>query len=111
MATIDTAATVAQRVQELLEDRTVRDDLGRARRSSRDAYKRAKRKKHKADAARDPLIRHRVKEVVRAGREVVEIAREGPARLRRRRRRRRALALLLVAGGAAAIATARRNPT
>jgi hypothetical protein len=110
MAAIDTAATVAQRVQELLDDRTVREDLRRAGRSSRDAYKRTRRKKNKKDAARDALIRHRVKEAVRASREVVEIAREGPAK-RRRRRRRRALALLLVAGGAVAMATTRRNPT
>ena len=110
MAAIDTAATVAQRVQELLDDRTVREDLRRAGRSSRDAYKRTKRKKRTRDAARDPLIRHRLKEAVRAGREVVEIAREGPAK-RRRRRRRRALALLLVTGGVLAMATTRRNPT
>jgi hypothetical protein len=108
MATIDTAASVAQRVQELLDDRTVREDLRRAGRSSRDAYKRTTRKKHKTQAVRDPLIRHRVKEAVAAGREVIEIAREGPAR-RRRRRRRRALALVLVAGAAVAIATTGRN--
>jgi len=110
MAGIDTAATVAGRVQELLDDRTVREDLSRAARSSRDAYKRAKRKKHKADAARDPLIRHRVKQAVLAGREVVEIAREGPGK-RRRRRRLRALGLLIAAGGAVALATTRRNAT
>jgi hypothetical protein len=109
MATIDTAATVAHRVQELLDDRTVRADLRTAGRSSRDAYKRAKRKKHKADAARDPLIRQRVKQAVLAGREVVEIAREGPRRRRRRRRRRRALGLLFAAGWAAALATTWRN--
>jgi hypothetical protein len=109
MAATDTAAMLAQRVQELLDDRTVREDLRRAGRSSRDAYRRTRRKKRRRDAARDPLIRHRVKETVRAGREVVEIAREGPARRRRRRRRRRALALLLAAGGTAAIATRRRN--
>jgi hypothetical protein len=110
MAAIDTAASVAQRVQELLDDRTVREDLRRAGRSSRDAYTRTKRKKRKQDAARDPLIRHRVKEAARAGREVVEIAREGPVK-RRRRRRRRALALMLMARGAVAMATTRRNPT
>jgi hypothetical protein len=110
MATIDTASTIAGRVQELLDDRTVRDDLRRATRSSREAYKRAKRKKNKKDAARDALIRHRVKEAVIAGREVIEIAREGPAK-RRRRKRLRALALLAVAGGAVARATTRRNPT
>jgi hypothetical protein len=110
MTVIDTAATVAQRVEELLEDRTVREDLTRAGKTSRDAYRRARRKKHKRDVVRDPLIRHRVKQTVLAGREVVEIAREGPGR-RRRRKRRRALALLLVAGGAAALATTRRTPT
>jgi hypothetical protein len=110
MATIDTAATLAGRVQELLDDRTVREDLRRAGRSSRDAYKRTKRKKRKKDAARDALIRQRVKEAVLAGREVVKIAREGPAK-RRRRKRLRAFALVLAAGGALAIATTRRNPT
>jgi hypothetical protein len=109
MAGLDTAATVAGRVQELLDDRTVREDLRSAGRSSRDAYKRAKRKKKKTDAARDPLIRSRVKQAVLAGREVVEIARDGPVKRRRRRRRRRALGLLLAVGGAAALATTRRD--
>ena len=110
MAGIDTASLVAERIQELLDDRTVREDLRRARRSSRDAYRRTKRKKRKRDAARDPLIRHRLSETVQAAREVVEIAREGPAR-RRRRRRARVLALLAIAGGAAVTATRLRSPT
>jgi hypothetical protein len=110
MATIDTAAIVAQRVQELLDDRTVREDLRRAERLSRDAYKRAKRKKHKRDVARDPLIRRRVAEAVLAGRAAVDVALEAPGR-RRRRRRRLALALVLVAGGTVALATTRRSPT
>ncbi len=37
MAGIDTAAAVAQRTAELLDDRTVREELDRARRNSRDA--------------------------------------------------------------------------
>src|SRR4051794_6191617 len=97
MAAIDTAATLAQRVGEVLEDRTVREELDRARRNSRDAYRRTRRKKRKAP--NDPIIRQRVRETVRAGRRVFEIAREGPTR---RRKRRRALALLAVAGGALA---------
>ena len=108
MAGIDTAATVAQRTAELLEDRTVREELDRARRNSRDALRRTKKRKRKAP--NDPIIRQRVRETVRAGRKVFEIAREGPAR-RRRRKRRRALALLAVAGGAIATATRLRSST
>jgi hypothetical protein len=108
MAAIDTAATLAQRVGEVLEDRTVREELDRARRNSRDAYRRGRRKKRKAP--KDPIIRQRVRETVRAGREVFEIAREGPRR-RRRRKRRRALALLAVTGGAIATATRLRSST
>jgi hypothetical protein len=108
MGGIDTAAAVAQRTAELLEDRTVREELDRARRNSRDALRRTK--KRKRNAPNDPIIRQRVRETVRAGREVFDIAREGPAR-RRRRRRRRALALLAVAGGAIATATRLRSST
>jgi hypothetical protein len=110
MAGIDTASLIAERIQELLDDRTVRDDLRRAGRSSRDAARRTKRQKRKRDAARDPLIRHRLNETVQAAREVIEIAREGPAR-RRRRRRARALALLAIAGGAAVTVTRLRSAT
>ena len=108
MAAIDTAATLAQRVGEVLEDRTVREELDRARRNSRDAYRRTRGKKRKAP--NDPIIRSRVRETVRAGREVFEIAREGPKK-RRRRKRGRALALLVVAGGAIATATRLRSST
>jgi hypothetical protein len=108
MAAIDTAAALAQRVGELLDDRTVREELDRARRNSRDAYRRTRRKRRKAP--NDPIIRQRVRETVRAGREVVAIAREGPVR-RRRRRRRRALAALALAGGAIATATRLRSST
>jgi hypothetical protein len=110
MAGIDTASLVAERIQELLDDRTVREDLRRAGRSSRDAVRRANRKKRKRDAVRDPLVRHRLNETVQAAREVIEIAREGPAR-RRRRRRARALALLAIAGGAAVTVTRLRSAT
>jgi hypothetical protein len=108
MAGIDTAAAVAQRTAELLEDRTLREELDRARRNSRDALRRTKKRKRKA--AGDPIIRRRVRETVRAGREIFEIAREGPAR-RRRRRRGRAFALLAVAGAAIATATRLRSST
>jgi hypothetical protein len=108
MAGIDTAAAVAQRTAELLEDRTVREELDRARRNSRDALRRTKKRKRKAVS--DPIIRRRVSETVRAGREVLEIAREGPAK-RRRRRRGRAFALFAVAGAAIATATRLRSST
>src|SRR3954451_23009216 len=108
MAAIDTAATIAQRASELLEDRTVREELDRARRNSRDAVRRTKRKKR--DAPKDPIIRQRVRETARAGRKIFDIAREGPVQRRRRRRRRRALALL-VAGGAIGTATRLRSST
>jgi hypothetical protein len=108
MAGIDTAAAVAQRTAELLEDRTVREELDRARRNSRDALRRTKKRKRKAP--NDPIIRQRVADTVRAGREVFDIAREGPAR-RRRRKRRRALALLAVTGAAIATATRLRSST
>jgi hypothetical protein len=107
MAGIDTAAAVAQRTAELLDDRTVREELDRALRNSRDALRRTKKRGRKAP--NDPIIRRRVVATVRAGREVFEIAREGPARRRRRRRRGRALALLAVGGAAIATATRLRS--
>jgi hypothetical protein len=103
MAGIDTAAAVAQRTAELLDDRTVREELDRALRNSRDALRRTKKRGRKAP--NDPIIRRRVVATVRAGREVFEIAREGPARPGRRPRGR---ALALFAVGGAAIATATR---
>jgi hypothetical protein len=108
MAGIDTAAAVAQRTAELLDDRTVRQELDRARRNSRDALRRTK--KRGRQAPNDPIIRQRVVATVRAGREVFDIAREGPAR-RRRRRRGRALALLAIGGAAIATATRLRSST
>jgi hypothetical protein len=97
MATLD---RLQPYVEQLFDDADVRRQLARASANLRGAQARAGKAKSKKKALKDPTLRHRVAESVRATFAAGVAIKEAPEKQRRRSRRSRALGLAVIGAGA-----------